>query len=489
SLPHVFDDKPPTTPLVFISKWMDYTNKYGLGYQLTDGSVGVNFNDKTTLIMSPNGCEALPSMNEVLPKISPTYTFVDNNRTHNMEFLTKYKRTPHAVLFRLSNHLVQKIILSEEGRVITYIDEARGLNTYTISEILRGDHATEKNRLRYVKDVLKKLVDAVQKLSKPESNKVISDHSEVDNDHENETPEADQDDIDILGEYEDDAEEIELTHLRIKDLSSLDLARFQNLKKLCLRQNLITKIEGYETMTNLEDLDLYDNRISYIENLEMLKNLVSLDLSYNKIKVIENLEELTCLKNLYFVQNKITIIQNLDSLINIINLELGGNRIRVIENLDSLVNLEQLWLGKNKITELQNMENLKNLKILSIQSNRLTQIKGLEGLINLEEIYLSHNGINELEGFENNKIENIAHLENLEEFWASYNHITDFEDLSSQLSHLEKLTTVYLEGNPLQKEYQSLYRLKVKTYLPQLTQIDATKHEEIQDGKEIDKIR
>ncbi|CAG8704681.1 2215_t:CDS:2, partial [Racocetra fulgida] len=134
------------------------------------------------------------------------------------------------------------------------------------------------------------------------------------------------------------------------------------------------------------------------------------------------------------------------------------------------------------------MENLRNLKILSIQSNRLTQIKGLEGLINLEEIYLSHNGINELGGFENNMklrvidisnnnikhIENIAHLENLEEFWASNNHLSDFEELSSQLSHLKKLTTVYFEGNPLQKEQQSLYRLKVKTHLPQLTQIDAT---------------
>ncbi|CAG8687985.1 31675_t:CDS:10, partial [Racocetra persica] len=183
-LPHVFD-KQPTTPLVFISKWMDYTNKYGLGYQLTDGSVGVNFNDKTTLIMSPNGhiyITIKPQqinfrnyMNEVLPKISTTYTFVDNNRTNNMEFLTKYKRTPHAVLFRLSNRLVQvnffdheKIILSEEGRVITYIDEARGINTHTISEILKGDHATEKNRLKYVKDVLKKLVEAAHKNSKPE---------------------------------------------------------------------------------------------------------------------------------------------------------------------------------------------------------------------------------------------------------------------------------------------------------------------------------
>ncbi|CAG8781401.1 15746_t:CDS:2, partial [Racocetra fulgida] len=35
--------------------------------------------------------------------------------------------------------------------------------------ILKGDHATEKNRLKYVKDVLKKLVEAAHKNSKPET--------------------------------------------------------------------------------------------------------------------------------------------------------------------------------------------------------------------------------------------------------------------------------------------------------------------------------
>ena len=30
---------------VWVRKWVDYSNKYGLGYQLSDGSVGVLFND------------------------------------------------------------------------------------------------------------------------------------------------------------------------------------------------------------------------------------------------------------------------------------------------------------------------------------------------------------------------------------------------------------------------------------------------------------
>ncbi|KIJ90202.1 hypothetical protein K443DRAFT_38368, partial [Laccaria amethystina LaAM-08-1] len=39
---------------VFIVSWVDYCNKYGMGYALTDGSVGVHFNDSTSLVLSPD---------------------------------------------------------------------------------------------------------------------------------------------------------------------------------------------------------------------------------------------------------------------------------------------------------------------------------------------------------------------------------------------------------------------------------------------------
>ena len=43
---------PLTAEKVFIASWVDYCNKYGMAYALTDGSVGVHFNDSTTLILS-----------------------------------------------------------------------------------------------------------------------------------------------------------------------------------------------------------------------------------------------------------------------------------------------------------------------------------------------------------------------------------------------------------------------------------------------------
>lgn len=38
--------------LVKVQLWVDYTKKYGIGYRLTNGAVGVLFNDLTTLIFS-----------------------------------------------------------------------------------------------------------------------------------------------------------------------------------------------------------------------------------------------------------------------------------------------------------------------------------------------------------------------------------------------------------------------------------------------------
>jgi hypothetical protein len=37
---------------VFIASLLDYGNKYGMGYALTDGSTGVHFNDSTPLVLA-----------------------------------------------------------------------------------------------------------------------------------------------------------------------------------------------------------------------------------------------------------------------------------------------------------------------------------------------------------------------------------------------------------------------------------------------------
>ncbi|OAX83360.1 hypothetical protein ACJ72_02271 [Emergomyces africanus] len=297
-------------------------------------------------------------------------------------------------------------------------------------------------------------------------------------------------DEDLLSEFDNDVEDIDLVHCRISSLPALHLERFTHLQKLCLRQNEIPQISFPENLgQTLIDLDLYDNLISHIKGLDHLTKLISLDLSFNNIKHIRNVSHLVRLKDLYFVQNRIQKIEGLDGLKELRNLELAANRIRDIESLDDLTALEELWLGKNKITEIKNIDNLTNLKIISLPSNRLTNISGLSNLRNLEELYVSHNAITAISGLENNtnlrvldissnqisKLENLSHLAHLEEFWASNNQLASFDEVERELRDKKELKTVYFEGNPLQTKSPALYRNKVRLALPQIQQIDASK--------------
>ena len=38
---------------LLVTKWVDYSNKYGFGAQMSDGSVTVRFNDCTKIAISP----------------------------------------------------------------------------------------------------------------------------------------------------------------------------------------------------------------------------------------------------------------------------------------------------------------------------------------------------------------------------------------------------------------------------------------------------
>lgn len=288
-------------------------------------------------------------------------------------------------------------------------------------------------------------------------------------------------------------QDIDLNHSRITSLPALRLSRFQHLTRLCLRQNGLLEISLPPAPWGaaLSELDLYDNMISHIRGLDALPSLTSLDLSFNKIKHIKNLSHLTTLTDLYFVQNKISRIEGLDTLTSLTNLELAANRIREIENLDTLTNLTQLWLGKNKLTHLANLAPLQNLTLLSLQSNRLTSpsLSHLATLPKLTDLYLSHNALDSIAplaavttlrvlDISSNPLASLRGVENnaeIEEVWASNCQIDGFADVEAALRDKAGLTTIYLEGNPLETRQRALYRNKVRLALPQVKQIDASK--------------
>ena len=48
-------EDPAAVPTVWVSKWVDYSDKYGFGYQLSDDTIGVIFNDLTKLLLLVDG--------------------------------------------------------------------------------------------------------------------------------------------------------------------------------------------------------------------------------------------------------------------------------------------------------------------------------------------------------------------------------------------------------------------------------------------------
>jgi len=151
-------------PETWVKKWVDYSSKYGLGYLLSNGSAGVFFNDSTKIILDSKGrkyeyIERKGADKQDVVTVHPLYDYprdlqkkvtllqhfksylegenkaqVSENDTQEKEaqniYVKKWLRTKHAIMFRLSNKVVQvifqdqtEIILSSELRVVTYVNK------------------------------------------------------------------------------------------------------------------------------------------------------------------------------------------------------------------------------------------------------------------------------------------------------------------------------------------------------------------------------
>jgi len=201
-------------PDTWVKKWVDYSSKYGLGYLLSNGFSGVFFNDSSKIILNPktkwffyierrvsDKQEIISSYNmddypkdlqkkvtllnhfknylegETNPSEPSTGTEGENtnggnngeNQNNNepdkkdkpFTYVKKWMRTRHAIMFRLSNKIVQvcfqdktEIILSSESRVVTYCNKKGERMTYPLSTALEMSNYEMTKRLKYTKDIL-----------------------------------------------------------------------------------------------------------------------------------------------------------------------------------------------------------------------------------------------------------------------------------------------------------------------------------------------
>lgn len=197
-------EDPAGIPIFWISKWVDYSDKYGLGYQLCDNSVGVLFNDYTRLIMYADGdslqyidkasaesymsVRSFPAtlnkkitllkyfrnyMSEHLLKAGANMARREGDELARLPYLSLWFRTKSAIVLHLSNGTVQinffqdhtKLILCPLMAAVTYIDEKRDFRTYKLSLLEEFGCSKElASRMRYAKLMVEKLMD-----SKPSS--------------------------------------------------------------------------------------------------------------------------------------------------------------------------------------------------------------------------------------------------------------------------------------------------------------------------------
>ncbi|KAL2715803.1 serine/threonine-protein kinase PLK1-like [Vespula squamosa] len=191
---------------LFVTKWIDYSNKYGLGFQLSDKSVGVLFNDNTKIsythdrrrveymtiddevtryhrerdipVPLQKKLELLHHftqyMDEFLTEggeIKKYRTTVKQSKNAYVPRMRRWLRTDKAIVMELTVPLLQvnffvdhtKIIVSQEtgkGYLITYIDTGRHVSSYWLNDLRDfGCTADLYERLYYVCKVTREFAE------------------------------------------------------------------------------------------------------------------------------------------------------------------------------------------------------------------------------------------------------------------------------------------------------------------------------------------
>ena len=138
----------PREAEVWVKKWVDYSTKYGLGYYLSNEATGVFFNDSTKIVLDPNGhhldymerrssdrqdvgvehtlTEYPKELQKKVTLLQHLWSYLEGNdkprnvmernadagvpnvrKVKDVVYVKKWMRTRHAIMFRLSNKVVQ----------------------------------------------------------------------------------------------------------------------------------------------------------------------------------------------------------------------------------------------------------------------------------------------------------------------------------------------------------------------------------------------
>lgn len=174
-------------PDMWVSKWLDYSSRYGVGYLLSNKSVGVIFNDSTRIVLSPNDKSFQYISNSTLGEVVNTFNTeefpqdihkkvmllqlfkkqlqsdkISADETEKpYHHVKKWSSTPHAMIFRLTNKLIQvcfrdksELLLSSEKKYVTFVNKNKESSSYPLSTAMDCGNKQLIKRLKYSKEVL-----------------------------------------------------------------------------------------------------------------------------------------------------------------------------------------------------------------------------------------------------------------------------------------------------------------------------------------------
>uniref|UniRef100_A0A8C2IYX6 Serine/threonine-protein kinase PLK3 n=1 Tax=Cyprinus carpio TaxID=7962 RepID=A0A8C2IYX6_CYPCA len=191
-----------TKPLIWVTKWVDYSNKYGFGYQLSNQNVGVLFNEGTHLSL----CDQRRTVHYCLTNNKHFSFPVDalpeklQNQKHIVDLMANYMeqnlmeggdvncedqpppsssplllqwiKTDHALVMLFDNRTIQvnfytdhtKIILcktSDSSYLLTHISKERVSYSYPLNVLSKWGCSSElRQRLHYVVQLLQHYTNA-----------------------------------------------------------------------------------------------------------------------------------------------------------------------------------------------------------------------------------------------------------------------------------------------------------------------------------------
>jgi len=179
-------ESPKLTPFYWVSKWVDYSDKYGISYQLCDGSAGVLFNDHSRIVMYadsetvqyidstnvenfytvdvfPPHCNKKMTllkyfktyMNENLVQTGAQVQQPESDVFSRVPYLFKWSRHQTAIVFLLSNGVVQmnffechsKLVFCPIMQAVTLIDPDKVFHTFRFQDLNERGYPYKFNRL------------------------------------------------------------------------------------------------------------------------------------------------------------------------------------------------------------------------------------------------------------------------------------------------------------------------------------------------------